>query len=104
MDADENDLLFTNSFIPVPELDTEILSEHSSEFRKYYEREKSLNEERRLRDSIDRMSIRSVHLTEETDENNLLNSNLFTKMQNAPPIQNVSQKTTQIQDVLKRNK
>lgn len=79
MEADENDLLFTNTFVPVPELQSEVLSENASEFRRYYERERSINEERRLRDSIERMSIRSVHLTEDTDENNLMNSNIFQK-------------------------
>jgi len=64
MDIDENDLLATNTFVPIPELKGEVSSENSYEFKRYYERERSLNEERRLRDSIDRMSIRSINLTE----------------------------------------
>jgi hypothetical protein len=83
MNTDENDLLFTNTFVPVPELESEVLSENASEFRRYYERERSINEEGRLRDSIERMSIRSVHLTEDTDENNIMNTNTFKK--NTPP-------------------
>ena len=79
MESDENDLLFTNTFLQSPELQSEVLSENSSEFRKYYERERSINEDRRLRESIERMSIRSVHLEEDTDENNMVNTNRFVK-------------------------
>jgi hypothetical protein len=79
MDIDENDLLATNTFVPVPELKSEVSSENSYEFKRYYERERSLNEDRRLRDSIDRMSIRSINLTEENDDNNLANTNVFSK-------------------------
>ena len=79
MEGDENDLLFTNTFLQSPELQSEVLSEKSSEFRKYYERERSINEDRRLRDSIERMSIRSVHLEEDTDDSNMMNTNFFVK-------------------------
>jgi len=79
MEGDENDLLFTNTFLQSPELQSEVLSEKSNEFRKYYERERSINEDRRLRDSIERMSIRSVHLEEDTDDNNMMNTNFFVK-------------------------
>jgi hypothetical protein len=79
MDADENDLLYTNTFIPAPELNTEVASENSSEFKRYYERERSINEEKRLRDSMERMSIRSVQLAEDTDEHSLMNTNRFDK-------------------------
>lgn len=79
MESDENDLLFTNTFLRSPELQSEILSENSSEFRKYYERERSINEDRRLRDSIERMSIRSIHLEEDTDDTNMMNTNSFIK-------------------------
>jgi hypothetical protein len=79
MDIDENDLLATNTFVPIPELKGEVSSENSYEFKRYYERERSLNEERRLRDSIDRMSIRSINLTEENDDSNLANTNVFSK-------------------------
>lgn len=79
MDIDENDLLATNTFVPIPELKGEVSSENSYDFKRYYERERSLNEERRLRDSIDRMSIRSINLTEENDDSNLANTNVFSK-------------------------
>lgn len=84
---DENDLLYTNTFIPTPELEAEISSQKSNEFRRYYERERSINEERRLRDSIERMSIRSINLTEDTDENNLMTTNIFSKSK-TPSIHN----------------
>ena len=44
MDPDENDLLYTNTYVPTPELEAEISSQKSNEFRRYYEREKSINE------------------------------------------------------------
>lgn len=95
MDTDENDLLFTNSFIPIPDMQSE-LSQNSNEFRRYYERERSINEERRLRDSIERMSIRSIHLTEDTDENNLVNTNKFSKRQEVNNTTGVSRRTRDI--------
>lgn len=79
MDGDENDLLYSNSFVPVPELSNEISSQMNSEFKNYYEREKSINEERKLKESIDRMSIRSIRLEEDNDDGSLLNSNPFMK-------------------------
>ena len=57
---DENDLLYSNSFIPVPELSNEVSADSNSEFKQYYERERSINEEKTLSDSIEKMSIRSV--------------------------------------------
>jgi hypothetical protein len=92
MDADENDLLYTNTFIPAPELNTEVLSENSSEFKRYYERERSINEERRLRDSMERMSIRSMQLAEDTDEQSLMNTNRFDKTEGQSVRSGVGQK------------
>lgn len=74
MDLDENDLLFTNSFVSQPELTGEVTSDANSEFRKFYERERSINEERRLKDN---MSIRSIYLSEDTDDQNLMSTNRF---------------------------
>jgi hypothetical protein len=82
MDGDENDLLYSNSFIPTPEVSNEISSQMNTEFRNYYERERSINEERKLRDSIDKMSIRSIRLDEDTDDGSLINSNPFIKISN----------------------
>lgn len=75
MDFDENDLLYSNSFIPQPELTEEVTSDATSEFRKFYEKEKSINEERRMKDN---MSIRSIYLSEETDDYNIMSTNRFT--------------------------
>lgn len=76
---DENDLLYSNSFVPIPELSNEVSADSNSEFKQYYEKERSINEEKKLRDSIERMSIRSVRLEEETDDQSLMNTNRFAK-------------------------
>lgn len=77
MDIDENDLLYSNVFIPQPELNSEISNESNEEFKKFYKQEESLNKEKKLRDTLDRMSIRSIYLNEDTDSNSILNSNRF---------------------------
>ena len=79
MDLDENDLLYSNVFIPSPELDGEIMSQQNDDFKSFYEKEQSLNEEKKLRDSIERMSIRSIRLTEDNDDQSIMNTNKFIK-------------------------
>ena len=79
MDIDENDLLYSNVFIPQPELNTEVLPGSNDEFKKFYKKEQSINEEKRLRDSLDRMSIRSMYLSEDNDDSNLMATNKFMK-------------------------
>ena len=44
MDIDENDLLYSNVFIPQPELNTEVLPGSNDEFKKFYKKEQSINE------------------------------------------------------------
>lgn len=77
MDIDENDMLMTNTFVPTPQLNDETPAESSEEFRKYYSTEMNQREEALVRQSLDRMSIRSVHLDENTDANSLMNTNRF---------------------------
>ena len=79
MDVDENDLLYSNVFIPQPELDAEVSSGSNDEFKKFYKKEQSINEEKRLRDSLDRMSVRSMYLSEDNDDSNLMATNKFIK-------------------------
>ena len=79
MDVDENDLLYSNVFIPQPELDAEVSPGSNQEFKKFYKKEQSINEEKRLRDSLDRMSVRSMYLSEENDNSNLMATNKFIK-------------------------
>ena len=79
MDVDENDLLYSNVFIPQPELDAEVSSGSNDEFKKFYKKEQSINEEKRLRDSLDRMSVRSMYLSEDNDDINLMATNKFIK-------------------------
>uniref|UniRef100_A0A6C0H7G1 Uncharacterized protein n=1 Tax=viral metagenome TaxID=1070528 RepID=A0A6C0H7G1_9ZZZZ len=78
MDIDENDMLLTNTFIPTPQLEGEVSQQSNEEFRKYYTTELNQREEAFLRRSLDKMSIRSLHLDESTDANSLLNTNVFT--------------------------
>uniref|UniRef100_A0A6C0E4A2 Uncharacterized protein n=1 Tax=viral metagenome TaxID=1070528 RepID=A0A6C0E4A2_9ZZZZ len=78
MDGDENDILSTNKFIASPELQQELSSDASEEFKKYYEAEMRKASESKLRDSIDRVSLQNIQLDEESDANSLLNTNKFT--------------------------
>lgn len=66
---DENDLLFTNTFVPTPQLAGEVSSESNDEFKKYYESE--------MEKSLERISLRSIHLDEDTDANSIMNTNKF---------------------------
>lgn len=65
---DENDLLFTNTFIPTqpPE---DVSAESNDEFKKFYESE--------MEKSLERISLRSIHLDEDTDANSIMNTNKF---------------------------
>jgi hypothetical protein len=77
MDFDENDLLYSNSFISEPDLTNEIQDDFNNEFKSYYKSEQQLNEKKKLRDSIDRLSMRSIRLEEDTDEQSIMNTNRF---------------------------
>ena len=102
MNLDENDLLYSNTFVPTPELQGEVTSQQNNEFKTFYEREKSINEEARLRDSIERMSIRSIRLTEETDDQSIMNTNKFVK--GTPSIRSVNLGSTSQQPLTRRTK
>lgn len=77
MDFDENDLLYSNSFISEPELTNEVGDELNNEFKTFYKNEEKIIEKRKLKESIDRLSIRSIRLEEDTDEQSLMNTNRF---------------------------
>ena len=77
MDFDENDLLYSNSFISEPELTNEIGDDFNNEFKTFYKNEQKIIEKRKLKESIDRLSIRSLRLEEDTDDQNLMNTNRF---------------------------
>jgi len=62
MDFDENDLLYSNSFISEPELTNEIGDDFNNEFKTFYKNEQQIIEKRKLKESIDRLSIRSIRL------------------------------------------
>jgi len=77
MDIDENDILYTNTFVSNQE-STEVPTEYNNEFKKYYENEREKLEETRLRESIERMSIRSMHLDDDNDAGSIMHTNRFT--------------------------
>jgi len=75
MDIDENDLLFSNEYIPYPEIEKEVSSESNEEFKKFYEKEQSLQEEKNIRENLERISIKNFSLDDETDD--IINTNKF---------------------------
>ena len=77
MDFDENDLLYSNSFISEPDLTNEIGDDFNNEFKTFYKNEQQSNEKKKLKESLDRLSIRSIRLEEETDEQSIVNTNRF---------------------------
>lgn len=77
MDIDENDMMFTNQFIGVPQTLERVSDEFNDEFRNYYKEELEQAQEQRLRQSLDTMSLRSIHLDEDNDANSLMNTNKF---------------------------
>ena len=77
MDIDENDLLFSNQYVPYPELEKEVSSQSNEEFKKFYEKEQSLQEEKQISENLEKISIKNFRLDDETDDQNLLNTNKF---------------------------
>lgn len=73
---DENDLLSTNTFIPMVDTTKEISPEFNDEFKKYYKNELEKTEQKRLRDSL---SMRSLRFEEDNDSGSLFNTNKFDK-------------------------
>jgi len=82
---DENDILFTNKFLPEPDLTGTVEVENEEEFRKFYKREMEKAHSASIKskhstikdNTVDQFSIRSVPLDEETDDNNIMNTNKF---------------------------
>jgi hypothetical protein len=71
---DDNDLLSTNQFIPTPNIGGDVSNELVDGYRAYAEQEL----ERNVRENLDRVSLRSIHLSEDTDDNvNISNTNKF---------------------------
>lgn len=74
MDIDPNDLLNTNVFINEPLLNDTIPDEFNDEFRKYYKEQQLKKEDENLKKKLE---SRTVLSDENTDENNILNTNKF---------------------------
>jgi hypothetical protein len=74
-DLDENDVLFTNEFIQEPNISNEINPSLNEEFKKYYQNERDSIDKQRIKKSLEQISFRSLDLSDDTDENNLVNTN-----------------------------
>lgn len=76
MDMDENDLMYTNQYLTQPD-NKDISPELNDEFKKFYEKEVETQQEQKIKNSLDRISLIDVQLDEATDSGNLLNTNVF---------------------------
>lgn len=78
MDGDENDLLSTNKYIKEPDVDS-IIKDDVEDFKSFYKQEFNKMKESSLRESLEKMSLKSVNYEEETDANSIMNTNKFVK-------------------------
>lgn len=76
MDIDSNDLLGTNEFISLPD-NPELSNENKQEFREYYEKEQQIKTEEKINSSINKIDLKNITFNENTDSNNLLNTNKY---------------------------
>ena len=74
MDIDSNDLLSTNIYISNPELNANVSIDSNEEFKKYYEKELEKKSESKLISAINK-----IELNEDDDDNNIINTNSFSK-------------------------
>lgn len=96
MDFDENDILLTNTFMNTSISDN-ITPTMNEEFRKYYTTEIKQAKEKKIRESLDRISLQSITLNEDTDGNSLMNTNRFSLDTNTNSGQiNINRKTKEV--------
>lgn len=81
MDIDPNDLLSTNVFISKPDLNPNVSIDSNEEFKKYYEKEIQRQNESKIQASIKKIELKDVNHSEDNDDNNMLNTNSFSKDQ-----------------------
>lgn len=79
MDIDPNDLLSTNVFISKPDLNPNVSLDSNEEFKRYYEKELQKKTESKIQAAINKIELKDVNHSEENDDNNILNTNTFTK-------------------------
>ena len=79
MDIDPNDLLTTNVFISKPDLNPNVSIDSNEEFKKYYEKEIQRQNESKIQASIKKIELKDVNHFEDNDDNNMLNTNSFSK-------------------------
>lgn len=79
MDIDPNDLLSTNVFISKPDLNPNVSLDSNEEFKKYYEKEIQRQNESKIQASIKKIELKDVNHSEDNDDNNMLNTNSFSK-------------------------
>lgn len=97
---DENDILFTNQYINTKDPHIDVSSQKSNEFKQYYRSVKDEAEKRSLIDNLDKTSIRSMVLDEDTDAGSIMNTNKF-QLKNENEIKDQSQ-SSHSQSVTKR--
>lgn len=83
MDIDPNDLLSTNVFISKPDLNPNVSLDSNEEFKKYYEKEIQRQAESKIQASIKKIELKDTNYSEDTDDNNIINTNAFSKEGNS---------------------
>lgn len=68
MDLDANDLLGTNEYIPVPNLDTNTNEMSNNEFKTYYETELKKREFEKINNNLNKIELKNVRYDETTDD------------------------------------
>lgn len=79
MDIDENDLLWSNQFVSEPVLEDSLPDEYNEEFRQYYKQEQDKQHVQKIKDNLERISLQSIPLDEETDSYSILQTHKFDK-------------------------
>ena len=88
MDIDQNDLLSTNIYITKPNLNPNISKDSVEEFKSYYENEIKLQDESKIKNKINSVTLNQQNNMEIDDDSNF-NTNLFKLNKSIPNEQKV---------------
>lgn len=77
MDIDANDLLSTNEYITKPNLNQSVNVDANEEFRKYYEKELTTQNDKKLRNRLNNIDLKTVNHNELYDDNDISNIRLY---------------------------
>ena len=103
MDTDPNDLLSTNTFLSEPILEDVIPDQFNEEFKQYYKSELDKANVKKIQDKLD---LRSINTTEDTDTYDILSTNKFLStsdmngQQNIQNIQNIKRIKKDIKSII----